>query len=184
MSHQCVYCKKSFARETTLASHVCERKRRFQQEQEIGVQWGYRAYLIFQQMTQHQATKTYGQFVDSAYYTAFVRFGRHCHSVYCVNFEHYVRWLLKNNKKLDHWCSETLYATWLLEYLRRENVKDALERGVETMVNFVHEHPDIRNGYRDYFRLVNENRICYHITTGRLSAWVVSVRTGISSETQ
>jgi len=52
-------------------------------------------------------------------------------------------------------------------------VQDALERSVQTMVDHAHRHPELRNGYRDYFRLVNENRICYHIATGRISPWVV-----------
>lgn len=174
MSYECRYCQRSFKKETTLASHVCEKKRRFQQEQEIGVQWGFRSYLKFYQSTQSTTkSKTYEDFVNSPYYTAFVRFGRHCHSIYCVNFANYTQWLLKNNKKIDHWCSDTLYSEWLFDYLRRESVKDALERSIETMIDYMHEHPEYRNGYRDYFRLVNENRICYHISTGRISMWAV-----------
>jgi hypothetical protein len=41
------------------------------------------------------------------------------------------------------------------------------------MIDYAHEHPEYRNGYQDYFRLVNENRICYHIMTGRVSPWAV-----------
>ena len=173
MSFQCQYCLKSFTRETTLIRHACERKRRFQQQREIGVQWGFQAYGIFYETTQTTSRKTYEQFVDSSYYTAFVRFGRHCHSIYCPNFANYTRWLLKHNRKLDQWCTEKNYSEWLVDYLRRENVRDALERSVETMNNYAHENVDLRNGYRDYFRLVNENRICYHISTGRISPWAV-----------
>ena len=174
MSYECKYCHHTFKKETTLASHACERKRRFQQEPEIGVQWGLQAYLKFYQTTQSSTrNKTYEDFVDSPYYTAFVRFGRHCHSIHCVNFANYTTWLLKNNKKIDQWCSEKFYSEWLFDYLRRESVKDALERSVQSMIDYMHEHPEYRNGYRDYFRLVNENRICYHITTGRISVWAV-----------
>lgn len=173
MSYQCKYCGRSYARESTLASHSCERRRRFQQQQEIGVQWGFQAYLIFYNSTQSLQSRSYENFVDSSYYTAFVRFGRHCHSIHCVNFANYTRWLLKNNKKLDHWCQEKLYNEWLFDYLRRESVQDALERSMQTMIDHMHEHSEFRNGYRDYFRLVNENRVCYHIVTGRVSAWAV-----------
>ncbi len=173
MTYQCRYCDRSFARESTLTSHVCERKRRFQQQREIGVQWGYQAYSLFYSTTQSGTTRSYEQFVDSPYYTAFVRFGRHCHAVHCPNLAHYTRWLLKNNYKIDRWCQETYYSTWLQDYIRRENLQDALERSIQTMINYAHEHTDLRNGYRDYFRLVNENRICYHITSGRISPWVI-----------
>jgi len=173
MNYECRYCHKKFSKESTLTSHSCERKRRFQQEKEIGVQWGFRSYLIFYEFTQSGKSKTYEQFVDSPYYTAFVRFGRYCHSVHCINLANFTRWLLKSNRKLDQWCSDTYYSEWLIDYVKRESVQDALERSVQTMVDFVHEHPEIRNGYRDYFRLVNENRICYHIASGRISPWAV-----------
>lgn len=173
MTYQCQYCKKSYVKESTLVSHSCERKRRFQQEREIGVQWALRAYLIFYETTQNGTKKTYEHFVDSPYYTAFVRFGRHCHSVHCPNLANYTQWLLKNNRKLDQWCSDANYTEWLRDYIRRESVQDAMERSMQCMIDHAHEHPELRNGYKDYFRLVNENRICYHITTGRVSPWVI-----------
>ena len=173
MSHVCKYCKKSFTKESTLTTHSCERRRRFQQEREIGVQWGLRAYRIFYSTTQSGPNKTYEDFVNSNYYTAFVKFGRHCHNVHCINIDNFTNWLLKNNRRLDQWCSESNYSAWLVDYLCKENVKDALERSIQTMIDFTNEHPEYRNNYRDYFRLVPENRICYHITTGRISAWAV-----------
>ena len=173
MTYQCQYCKKQFVKESTLTSHSCERKRRFQQEREIGVQWGLQSYIIFYETTQNATRKTYEQFVDSSYYTAFVRFGRHCHSIHCPNLANFTRWLLKNNRRLDQWCREDNYAEWLREYIRKESVQDALERSMQSMIDHAHEHPELRNGYRDYFSLVNENRICYHISTGRISPWAV-----------
>jgi len=173
MSYQCRYCEKTFARESTLTSHACERKRRFQQEREIGVQWGYQAYSLFYSTTQSGKSRSYEQFVDSPYYTAFVRFGRHCHAVHCPNLTNFTRWLLKNNHKIDRWCSDTYYSNWLIDFVRTENVRDALERSINVMLEYAKEHPELRNGYADYFRLVNENRICYHIQSGRISPWAV-----------
>jgi hypothetical protein len=173
MTYQCQYCGKDFVKESTLASHACERKRRFQQQREIGVQWGFNAYLIFYETTQTGKSKTYENFVDSSYYTAFVRFGRYSHSLHCPNFANYTRWLLKNNRKLDKWTSDKNYSEWLIDYIKRENIQDALERSVQTMADYVNEHPDMRNGVADYFRLANENRICYHISSGRVSPWSV-----------
>lgn len=78
MSFVCRYCKKSFVKENTLSAHVCESKRRHQQEKEIGVQLGLKAYLRFYEISQGSAkSKTYTDFASSPYYTAFVKFGRH-----------------------------------------------------------------------------------------------------------
>ena len=89
------------------------------------------------------------------------------------NFASFTDWLLKNNKKLDNWCSDRLYTEWLPEYLRREATQDALERALREMQDYADTHPELRNGYRDYFQYGNANRICYHISTGRISPWVV-----------
>ena len=40
MTYECRYCKKSFVKETSLAVHMCEPKRRLQEQDERGVQLG------------------------------------------------------------------------------------------------------------------------------------------------
>ncbi len=172
--YACKYCAKEFRKESTLATHLCEPKRRWQQERETGVQLGLKAYLRFYETTQGSAKlKSYADFAESPYYNAFVKFGRHCQSIRCVNFSSYLDWLLKNNKKLDHWCKDSFYTEWLPEYLRKESVQDALERALKEMESYAEEHTELRNGFRDYFRYANANRVCYHISTGRISPWVV-----------
>lgn len=157
-----------------MAAHQCEPKRRWQQEKETGVQWGLQAYLQFYQVTQGSAkNKSYADFVTSPYYTAFVRYGRHSVDIRNVNFHSYTAWLLKNNKKLDQWTHDKFYVEWLHEHLKKENVQDALERGLTEMQRYADSHPDLKNGFRDYFRYGNANRICHHISTGRISPWVV-----------
>jgi len=170
----CKYCEKGFRRESTLAAHLCEPKRRWQQERESGVQLGLQAYLRFYEITQGSARlKSYTDFVASPYYNAFVKFGRYCQSIRCINFSNYLEWLLKNNKKIDNWCSDRLYTEWLPDYLKREAVQDALERALREMQNYADDHPDLKNGFTDYFKYANSNRICHHISTGRVSPWIV-----------
>jgi hypothetical protein len=171
---KCRYCGKEFRKESTLSAHVCEQKRRHQQQNETGVQLGLRAYLRFYEVTQGSARlKSYDDFSASPYYNAFVKFGRQLVGIRAVNPANFIDWLLKQNKKLDHWCKDTFYEEWLLEYLRRENYKDALERAITEMQEYAEANTDLKNGFRDYFRYANSNRVCYHISTGRISAWVV-----------
>jgi hypothetical protein len=129
---------------------------------------------MFYQMTQQSAKpKTYQDFSESPYYTAFVKFGRYCVNLRCLNFEIFARWLLQNNKKLDYWCSDKLYEEWMLEYIKRESVQDALERGLKEMEEYAQENPNLKNGFSDYFRYGNTNRILHHISTGRISPWLI-----------
>jgi hypothetical protein len=172
--HKCRFCNKGFQRESTLASHLCEQKRRSQQQNEIGVQWGYKSYIRFYETTQGSAKlKTYDDFASSPYYLAFVKFGRHCVSIRAINFTSFTDWLLKNNKKLDYWCKDSLYDEWMHEYLKKESPQDALERALKEMQEYAEANPALKNGFTDYFRYGNSNRICYHISTGRISPWAV-----------
>ena len=118
-------------------------------------------------------SKSYNDFVTSPYYNAFVKFGRYQVTIRSVNVNNYTDWLLKNNKKIDYWCKDSLYEEWLHEYLQKENVQDALERGLKEMQDYADANPDLKNGFQDYFRYGNSNRICHHISTGRVSAWLL-----------
>ena len=172
--YNCKYCEKPFRKETTLLAHLCEAKRRHNQRDETGVQWGLKAYLRFYEYTQGSARlKCYEDFATSPYYNAFVKFGRHCVGIRCINFVAFTDWLLKANKKLDNWCSDRLYTEWLPEYLKREATQDALERALKEMTEYATTHPELKNGFTDYFRYGNTNRVCYHINTGRISPWII-----------
>ena len=153
---------------------MCEPKRRYQQEKETGVQLGLKAYLRFYEISQGSAkTKNYDDFVGSPYYTAFVKFGRHLVGVRCVNTASFTDWLLKNNKKIDHWCKEALYLEWLHEYMKKEAVQDALERALKEMQDYADSEPKLQNNFNNYFRLGSANRIVHHISNGRISPWIV-----------
>jgi hypothetical protein len=171
---KCKYCGKSFSKESTLTAHACEPKRRHQQQNETGVQFGFRSYLRFFEITQGNAkSKTYDDFSASPYYNAFVRYGRYLVTIRAINSNSFTEWLLKNNKKLDFWCKDSFYDEWLLDYMRKESYQDALERGIKEMQSYAEDHLDLKNGFVDYFRYGNSNRLCHHISTGRISPWVV-----------
>lgn len=151
--------------------HLCEPKRRHQEEKEAGVQLGLQAYLRFYEITQGSARlKTFDDFAKSAYYRAFVKFGRHCIAIRAINIPRFIEWLLKNNKKIDHWCRDSIYGEYLVDYIRVEAVTDALARALETAIAWSEEtgNPD-----RDYLRFGNSNAVCYAISVGRISPWVL-----------
>lgn len=174
MTFVCKYCQRPFTKEKTLTSHICVKKRRFQQENETGVQLGFNTYLKFYQTTQiNNKKKTYDDFVDSNFYNAFVKFGRYLVDIRCINASSFVDWLLKNNKKLDHWCKEGVYMEWLNQYMCKESVQDAMERALKEMQEYADNDPRLENSFSNYFRLGAGNRICKHISDGRISPWIV-----------
>jgi len=171
--YKCKYCNKLFRKESTLAVHLCESKRRWQQENETGVQFGLRAYLRFYETTQGSARlKSYADFISSPYYNAFVRYGRYLVAIRAINPNSFNDWLLRQNKKIDFWCKDSFYEEWLLEYLKKEAPQDALERALKEMQDYADGNDSIAE-FSHYFCHGNTNRICHHITTGRISPWVI-----------
>jgi hypothetical protein len=171
MSFVCEYCKKEFARETSIAVHMCEPKRRRFEQDERGVQLGFRAYIKFYEQAQGSAKlKTFDDFADSAYYRAFVKFGRYCVGTRVIAPERYLLWLLKQQKKIDNWSSDQLYTEYLIGYLRVENVSDALTRAVEFGMDWAEKNSAQP---QDCLRYGSSVAMCYAVTTGRISPWII-----------
>ena len=171
MSYQCQYCKRDFQRETSLAVHLCEAKRRRQEQTERGVQLGLQAYLRFYETTQGSAKlKTFDDFAESPYYRAFVKFGRYCVSIRAINPPRFIDWVLKQNKKIDHWCRDSVYTEYLLDYLKVEAVSDALARAIEFSIEWGEQK---QSPPQDCLRYGNSNAMCAAIAAGRVSAWVI-----------
>ena len=161
-------------KESTLVAHMCEPKRRAKNQNDPDAQMGFNAYLRFYENTQGSAKlKTYEDFSSSQFYTAFVKFGRHCRGIRCVNFRSFVDWLLTNNKKLDQWTKDVFYAEWLQQYLRKENVDDAIERAFKEMQEYAENDARLEQDFSKYFTQGASNRICHHIINGRVSPWIV-----------
>ena len=171
MTYICQYCKKDFVREASLAVHSCEPRRRRQERDEAGVRLGFQAYLKFYELTQGSARlKTHDDFCESPYYRAFVKFGRYCVAVRTVNPARFVEWLLKNNKKIDRWCTDVMYTEYLVDYLQVENVNDALARSMEFSITWAEE---TGNPSKDCLRYGNTNAMVYAVTAGRVSPWII-----------
>jgi hypothetical protein len=150
---------------------MCEPKRRYREQDERGVQLGFQGYLRFYEITQGSARlKTFDDFIESPYYKAFVKFGRYCVDIRAVNPSRFVDWLLKNNKKIDYWCRDTIYTEYLIEYLRVENVNDALARAIEFSIDWSEQ---TGNPSEDCLRYGNTNAMVYAVSTGRISPWIL-----------
>ena len=169
--YSCEFCKRSFLRESTVLKHICEYKHRWMDKDKQGNRLGFQSWIEFyKKNSSSKKQKTYEEFIRSAYYIAFVKFGSYCVDVNVLNVSRYIDWLLKNKIKIDSWCQDTNYTKFLLEYLRIEDPLDAIARSIETTINMAEVERILS---KDYLRYGNSNKICYAITTGKLSPWIL-----------
>ena len=167
----CVHCSKSFMKEKTLVAHMCERKRRALQETEKRVQAGFMAYNRFYQLTQgNKVPKNYDHFCNSAYYNAFVKFGSFVNNVNPLYPTKFIDYVIKSGVKLDHWCRDELYEQYLFEMLKVEPVESAVQRTLQTMMEWGDEH---NANFAHYFNYVSLNKAVYDIVNGKISCWVL-----------
>jgi hypothetical protein len=168
---KCVHCNKSFMRERTLISHMCEGRRRSMQKNEKRVQAGLMAYNRFFQLTQNaKKPKTYDEFCNTSYYNAFVKFGSFINNVKPLYPEKFVDYVIKSGVKLDHWCRDELYETYLYDMIKVEPVDSAVERSLKTFIEWGDKHSI---PFKDYFDLINLNQAVQDILNGKISPWII-----------
>lgn len=170
--YKCEYCNTSYSKESTLLVHVCEKKRRALQRDEKRVQTGFYAFNQFYKLgTGAMKDKTYEDFCKSPYYNAFVKFGSFVTNVRPLYPEKYIDYIVTSGIKIDKWCDEAVYEKYATELIQREDVTVALERSINTMVEWSKENaPAVWNHYFDY---VNLNRAVFHIKDGKISPWLI-----------
>lgn len=167
----CMHCGKSFIKEKTLFAHMCEPKRRAMQRDEKRVQAGYMAFNRFYQLTQGaKKSKTYEEFCKSAYYNAFVKFGSFVNNVNPLYPDKFIDYVIKSGVKLDHWCRDELYETYLYEMIKVEPVESAVQRTLTTMMDWADSS---QAQFNHYFSYVNLNRAVHDIRNGKISPWVI-----------
>ena len=141
------------------------------QKDEKRVQAGFLAFNRFYQLTQGaKKQKTYEEFCKSAYYNAFVKFGSFVNNVNPLYPDRFIDHVIKSGVKLDHWCRDELYESYLYEMLKIEPVESAVQRTLTTMMDW---GDTSQAQFNHYFNYVNLNRAVHDIRDGKISPWVI-----------
>ena len=171
LNYKCEHCGKKFAKESTLVIHVCEKKRRHLAKNERHVQMGLLTYQKFYEITQKVAKpKTFEEFTDSPYYTAFVKFGSFLVNTAPIYPEKFIEFVVKSGIKLDHWCRDELYENYIINLIKIEPADGAVQRTIKTMMDWADAN---ESTWEHYFAYVNLNRAAHDIKEGLISPWVL-----------
>ena len=172
MMFECKYCNAKFTKESTLAVHLCEPKRRYQQKNERYVQLAFRAYQHFYKQTMTQAVneRSYDNFAKSRFYTAFTKFGRYLVDVNVIDPTDYVNYLIKNTVKIDRWHLDSVYETYVKEHSKKEEARNAIERGILIMKRWEDE---TGKPFHLFLEQITPNRAVHCIRCGKISPWIL-----------
>ena len=171
LNFKCEYCSKEFAKEKTLVVHVCEQKRRHMSKNERHVQAGLLTFQRFYEISQKSKTpKTFEDFANSSFYNAMVKFGSFLINTAPIYPEMFIDFVIRSGVKLDHWCRDELYETYIAELIKKEPVDGAIQRTIKTMMDWSDENSA---PWEHYFQYANLNRATHDIKEGLISPWLL-----------
>jgi hypothetical protein len=167
----CEHCGRTFVRESTLATHLCEQKRRWDSQTHPASRIAFAAWTKFyNQFQPTKKDKSYREFTKSSYYGGFIKYGTYCIDAKVINPLAYLDWNIREKVALDNWTSDRHYGKYLIEYLKLENSMDAVKRSIETLLT-ISENENVQLG--DVLRLYSTNKLCHLITQGHISPWLL-----------
>jgi hypothetical protein len=171
LNYKCEHCEKLFAKEKTLVVHICEQKRRHLSKDERHVKLGLLTFQRFYELTQKsKKAKTFDEFASSSFYTAFVKFGSFMSNTNPIYPERFIDFVIKSGVKLDHWCRDELYDTYVSELIKIEPADGAIQRTIQTMMLWADTNTA---PWEHYFAYVNLNRVTHDIKEGLISPWIL-----------
>jgi len=171
VSNTCKYCKKSFTKDSTLASHMCPKKRRMAEKDNLSSRLGFRVFQQFYKMTTAgQQPKTFEDFIKSSYYTDFVKFGRYLGQRDAIDTERFAAFVINNGVKLRDWRKDFVYESFLQELMNKEPADRALERTILTLQQWANEN---ETTFNKFFEEVSTTEATHIIKAGRISPWVL-----------
>lgn len=169
----CAFCKREFTRETSLAVHVCEQKRRHMQRNDKPVVLGYIAYQRYLTQSMRQKSPSYDSFVKSNLYLGFVQFGRHLVDLNAINALGFIDFIIQSEAHLSKWTSPTLYNTYIREFINKEETPvNAFERSLSMMQQWAEDN---NSDWPEFFRKVATPLAVLWITNGRISPWILFI---------
>jgi hypothetical protein len=162
---KCEYCGREFKREASLASHMCEKKRRWINKDMPETIAGFSAFDLFYRLGMQSKPKDYASFVDSQYFSAFVKFGSYCINTRVIDAEAYTRWLIRKQAKLKDWATDSMYMLFVQDHVKKESVDRALERFIEnaSKTSYFEKFWETAGGYV----------IADWVESGKISPWII-----------
>lgn len=170
MTYSCRYCKRSFAKESTLTGHVCERKRRAADQDQKQNRIAFQSWLVWRKraMAMAKADKTYEDFIANANFIGFMKLSRFIIDLGIDSAEDYVDYLAMKGIAIANWTSDSVYENFIKEKTKKETVERAIERTILNMKAWAEKS---QYDYTEYFVRVSAVQAVQDIRMGRISPW-------------
>lgn len=170
-NYDCKYCGTKFHKESSVAKHICVKKRRHMEINTQESRIGFRAFQRFFEITMSsKKQKTCAEFIDSPYYIDFVKFGNHIVNLKPVYPEQFIDFVINNSVKLKDWTKDYVYDTYINALVKKEPADSAVERSITEIIKWTDNN---NTPFVTFFSQITANEASYLIRTGKISPWVL-----------
>lgn len=169
----CTFCSKVFSRESWYKKHMCTKKKRFQDKNNIVV---FKAHRLFNYWQRRQGLlrkgkeKSLDDFLKSPFYNTFVKLSEFGVTNQIVSSYKYIDWLLAANVPQRLWYSENnlpRFREWLVE---NENPIDQTKATKDYIQVWCREN-DMRPD--EFWEKITVGHALKMITSNKISPWVL-----------
>jgi len=101
---------------------------------------------------------------------ACLRFGRFVLDINCLNPTEYLEWLQKLKVPIDNWNNDIVYSAWLQDLVFTENIWDAVDRSISTMMEWAEEN---KLEFNNYFKEAGGARILFDTQRAKISGIIL-----------
>lgn len=172
MDYQCKFCGKSFTRERTLSSHMCERKRRWMCKDDLDSRMAFSIWTDFMKFVSPNTkkVKTVEDFIRSPDYIGFLKFANYLIDLKPVDSNQFIQWLFKMGVRLSDWQRPGTYQLYVQENSKKETPERAMERAILVMQEW---GETTGNNWQTFFNKVAPATGMNLIVMGRISPWII-----------
>lgn len=168
--HKCTFCNKTFKRESTIQTHMCEQKRRHFKKNDKDTLAGYSAYIYWSKNNNGGKNQSYDKFAKSRLYTCFVKFGVYIIQNNINDWEKYIDWLSKNQVKVDDWPKDKTYGV----YCSYRTEKETAERALERYILFVQKwEENTKYKWHTFWKKNSIFNTIQLLIDGKISPWIL-----------
>ena len=170
--YQCRFCNKSFTRERTLSSHMCEKKHRWMSKDDASSRIAFSVWVDFMKYVSPQSKKqkTIDDFISSRDYIGFVKFANYLIELRPMESDKFIHWLFKMGVRLSDWQRPGTYQLYVQEASKKETADRALEKTILTMREW---GDNTGENWQEFFNKIAPATAMNMVVMGRLSPWII-----------
>lgn len=150
---------------------MCVKKRRHLDKDSVASRMGLQLYGRFYELnTAQKNSKTIDEFINSKYYTAFIKFARRLMDLRPVDQGRFVDYVFRNGFKERDWCKDKVYESYIVDLLSKEPADRGLERSIKTMETWGQKYD---KPFNEFFAHVAPAEATHLVKMGKISPWVL-----------